>query len=146
MNGILAIILLPLAAAIAACDGETTDAGDHEEQPEFMELTVGGAVTLFDSEGDIVEGNPITIGVGESESVTARFLADDQDVISLDDEEFELRATNTTASIAAYTGTVAFSGTLNGVSAGTGIINFELFHLIEGHADWGPRMIQVNVE
>jgi len=141
----LAVALLALIPVFTACDDDETGEEPHDELPQFMELTVAGQTTVFDLGGALEEGDPITIAVGASVPVTARFLADDGDEIEAHEDEFELRVTNTTPNIVTFAAGGHLSGTLTGVAAGNGIVSFELWHLVENHDDWGGD-ISITVE
>ena len=145
-RGTLTAASLVLALSFACSDDGRQVEVPRNVRPDLMQLTVAGQATIFDENGTIVEGEPIVIDLGATVPVTAVFLEDDGEVVSPDPADYELRGTNTTASIVMFTRAGSFDGTLAGVSPGTGIVRFELYHTEEQHADWGPRNIPITVQ
>jgi hypothetical protein len=136
--------LLVTALAIpfaAACDEDPVEPHEHADVAGML-LTVGTqTVTL--TEGGAQGG--LTIPNGAS-TITATFLDDDGDPIALHDDEFELRILPPNATVVTFARTGAFSGTLNGVADGSVIVQVDLYHIEEGHADFGPHNLAVTVE
>jgi hypothetical protein len=53
------------------------------------------------------------------------------------DTEFELRVESANTSVVTFTPTGAFTGTLNGLTAGNTTMEFVLWHLEEDHDEFG---------
>jgi hypothetical protein len=126
-------VALTLAGVTAAC-------GDDEEEPEpdvqTIRLVISGTPQPINISRED-ETPPIVITPGEH-TVTAAFLRANGDPEPLvTDEEFELRLSFTPTGVATFeAGAVPFTGTLTGVAAGTTTMKVELYHLLEGHADF----------
>lgn len=136
---------LSVAAAlllVTACR-ESTDPGDPEPEVATMRLTVGTS-TVNIAENGAVTGGPLRISTAD-QLLTASFLKADGTVESLViPDVFELRLTNLTG--VTFTRTGAFSGNIRGAAAGPTTINAALFHLVEGHEDFGPFPVAVLIQ
>jgi hypothetical protein len=134
------IVALPVALVVGACNDEPV-----EQEPDVatMQLTVGTQTITVDNSGNVT-GGPIM--VSGTVNISAEFLrADGTPEPLVTGDEFELRATPANTGVVTFTRTGAFTGTLTGVSAGTTTIEFELYHLIEMHEDFGPFPVSVEV-
>jgi len=143
-RGLLSLALLLLVPAFSACSDDEEVEEDPAEAIEIIELTVGGVALRLDLDGNVVSGGPLTVAVGATVPLTARFLDEDGDDISSTLGDFELRGTSPTGVTFASTGD--FTGTITGVTAGAGNIRFALYHVIEQHEDWGPHDVAITVQ
>jgi hypothetical protein len=137
------LALFPVALAFGACSNAT----DEGAEPEvvMMRLTIG-AQTITVSDNGTVTGGPIAITATGTVTVSAQFLRDDGTPDPLvTDALFQLNADPANAGIVTFSRTGAFTGTLTGVSAGSTTIEFSLFHISEGHEDFGPFPVPVEV-
>lgn len=137
------ITLFAAATALVAC-GDSTGPDDHEELPHEVRLTIGTQVVTINDSG-VVTGGPIMIPVG-STTITAVFLDDEDAVMDLSADEYELRVVSDNTAVASFNRTSAFAGTLVGGTAGQTILAFSLFHLEEQHEDFGEFDVTVVVE
>jgi hypothetical protein len=137
------ITLFAAATAFVAC-GDSTAPDDHEELPHELRLTIGSQVITINDSG-VVTGGPIMIPVG-STTITAVFLDDEDAVMDLSADEYELRVVSDNTAVASFNRTSAFAGTLVGGTAGQTILAFSLFHIEEQHEDFGPFDVTVVVE
>jgi hypothetical protein len=137
------ITLFAAATALVAC-GDSTAPDDHEELPHEVRLTIGSQVVTI-TDGGVVTGGPIMIPVG-STSISAVFLDDEDAVMDLSADEYELRVVSDNTAVASFTRTSAFAGSLVGGTAGQTLLEVSLFHLEEQHEDFGPFNVTVVVE
>lgn len=136
-----AAVMAVLVTAVTACDDDSTGPDEHADEVAIIRLTIGSQVFNI-TEGGAQGG--LTIPVG-SHPVTAVFLAADNDVLTLG-SDFRLDFNTENASVVTFTRTGALSGTLNGVAAGTAVVRVGVFHLEEGHYDFGTHPINVTVQ
>jgi hypothetical protein len=137
------LIALPAVIAFTACSDEAPE----EQEPEVatMRLTVG-AQTITVSDAGVVTGGPVAVPDGGTVSLSAAFLKADGTVETLvTDADFVLNGAPANPGIVTFSRTSAFAATLTGVSAGTTTIQFSLFHTLEGHDDFGPFPVSVEV-
>jgi hypothetical protein len=137
------LALFPVALAFGACSSAT----DEEAEPEVvtLRLTVG-AQTITVSDNGTVTGGPIAISATGTVTVSAEFLRDNGTADPLvTSAQFQLNADPADAGIVTFSRTGAFAGTLTGASAGSTTIEFSLFHIAEGHEDFGPFPVPVEV-
>jgi hypothetical protein len=128
-----------LSLGLAACS--TTDA--HEVEVDLMRITVGGQVVMVNSTG-AVTGGPISLVNGVAENVTVEFLdAAMADALAPHASDFQANVTTPGGVTFARTG--PFAGTLTGTAIGTSNTSFALFHIEEGHEDFGPFNVSVTV-
>jgi hypothetical protein len=130
--------------ALASCDGSTEP---EEEEPEVatMRLTIN-AQTVDIAENGSVSGGPIVVPVGNT-AISAAFLRADgsaDPVVTAD--VFRLDVDSDNAGIASFSRSGAFNGNLVGTAAGSTILRFSLFHIEEGHEDFGPFPVAVTVQ
>ncbi len=133
---------LSLGVALGACEDDPVVV---EEEPEVatMRLTIG-AQTVDVSDAGVVTGGPIAISANTTVSV--QWLKADgsvEDVITA--AEFQLNVTSNNSALVTFTRTSAFVGTLVRVAPGNTVLNFSLFHPGEGHEDFGPFPVSINV-
>lgn len=133
--------LAVMVSALAACSDDPEGPDEHADEVAIIRLTIGTQVFNI-TEGGAQGG--LTIPVG-SHPVTAVFLAADNDVLTLG-SDFRLDFNTENSSVVTFTRTGALSGTLNGVAAGTAVVRVGLFHLEEGHYDFGTHPVNVTVQ
>ncbi|MGE0160321.1 MAG: hypothetical protein AB7T31_12995 [Gemmatimonadales bacterium] len=137
------IVLLAGGMVLAGCNDDPV----VEDEPEVatMRLTIGSQVVDVDDTG-AVTGGPIALTTGVNPTVTAQWLKADGSAETLvTSGVFELRAEPANTAVVTFTRTGAFAGTLDGLTAGSTQIEFSLFHLEEGHEDFGPFDVDVTV-
>jgi len=132
--------LFALGLTLAACNST-----EPEEEPEVatMRLTIG-AQTVNVNESGVVTGGPIAISANTAISV--QWLKDDGSVETLvTSADFQVNVTSNNAAVVTFSRSSAFAGTLVKVAAGSSVLNFSLFHVLEGHEDFGPFPVPVTV-
>lgn len=138
-----ALAVAALALTASACKDSTGNDDHDEPDVETMRLTIAGQAPLTVSANGTVTGT-LSIPMGVATTITAEFLDHDGDVITdLDADEFEL-SVNAGAGIT-FARTGAFTGTLTGGVEGTVNVLFGLFHIDEGHNDFGPFAVPITV-
>jgi hypothetical protein len=138
------VTALSIATTTAACDD------DEEVEPEpdiaTMRLVIG-TQTITVNETGTVTGGPILLARNTPTTVTATFLRADGTADPLvTTAEFRLNGTSDHAAVATFTFTSGFSGTITGLTAGTTVLRFSMFHIAEGHADFGPHPVPITVQ
>jgi hypothetical protein len=136
-----ALAVLPFAFA---CNDDPADEGDPAEAVVAMRLTVGSQ-TITINETGAVTGGPIVLPRGNT-NIAAVFLDAANATVSGLDAEFRLEVTTDNASIAAFSRTSSFAGTLVGAAAGQTVLRFALFHVEENHEDFGFYPVPVTVQ
>jgi hypothetical protein len=132
-RGVLALTFAIVLPGMTACSDDPVDV--HDEEPEFLELTIG-AQTIRVAANGVITGGPVNVPVGTSVAVTAQFLDHDGEVIEFEPGEYELRAVTLNPTIVTFGKTGTFSGSITGVAVGAGTITFQLYHLAEAHEDF----------
>lgn len=140
--------ILVSTAVLAACQRSTTEPDEHADRVDVIRLRVtvtGQAEQTVDITRSGAQAG-ITLPVNLAAAVTAEFLDDDGDPVDLHDDEFELRVVPQNASLLTFTRTGAFGGTLTGLTAGeVTLAAVSVFHLDEGHDDFGPFNVGVTI-
>jgi PBP1b-binding outer membrane lipoprotein LpoB len=140
---IVALGTIALYVMAAGCSSEPT----QEAEPEVatMELTVGSQTITVADDGTVT-GGPIDLS--GTENVSARWLKADGtvDAIASDGEKFQMNVEPSNTSMVTFARTSSFVGTLTAVSAGSTQIEFSLFHIAEGHEDFGPFPVPTTVQ
>jgi hypothetical protein len=127
-------------ALLTGCSDDPVEPGDPADAVVAMRITIGSTVVTV-NEGGTVTGGPVNIGAGAT-SVSVVFLdSGGATVTGLGD--FVVHATPANTGIMTFQSTGAFTGTLTRVSAGTTQVAFELYHVEEGHADFGPYNVSI---
>lgn len=108
-----------------------------------MRITLANGTSVTVSETGTVTGT-LTLSAGAATTVTVTFLDDAGAVVT------DLPATEYQASVSPNAGitfarTGAFTGTLQGTTAGTVTVRFGLFHIDEQHDDFGPFPVPVTI-
>jgi hypothetical protein len=131
--------------ALTACDDDDENGTEPEPEVVTMRLTAGAQVVTVSNNGTVTNG-PIVVPVGTT-ALTLEFLDDTGNPDPLvTDADFEARVTPTPATVLTADRTSAFAFTLTGVAEGSATLSAELFHLEEGHSDFGPFDVPVTVE
>lgn len=139
------LLTLMLGLTVASCGSDPM--AEEEDEPEVatMRLTVGSQSIDVADDGTVT-GGPISIPVG-STTVSAQFLlANGQPEPLVTADVFQLNVDSDDASVASFSRGGAFNGTLVGAAAGNTILRFSLFHIEEGHEDFGPFPVPVQVQ
>lgn len=136
-------LTLPFAMALAACGDDPAEPGHDEELPAEMHLTIGGQ-TVTVTEFGTQTPNPVLLPPG-THQVTVQFLDDEEQVMAIDADEYRLEINSDAPAVASYQGSGAFTGTLT-TAAGSTAIRPQLFHIEEGHADFGPFPVNVTIQ
>ena len=130
-----------IVLALLACN--STDA-EPEPEVETARIVLGADTVLVDSDGTVSNG-PITIGVG-STAFSVQWLKADGSIETLvDPGEYQLEVASSNPGIVVFTRASAFGGNLVGISVGSTTVDFQLFHVEEGHADFSGHPVQVIV-
>lgn len=141
-SSFLAVLVAGLA--LGAC-GDDPAAPDDEPKVATMRLVVG-AQTVNVSEGGVVTGGPIVLATGVDVPVVATFLrANGSPDPLVTSATFRLDVQPGTSAVT-FTRTGPFAGTLRGAQSGTTQLSFSLFHLEEGHPDFGPFTVPATVQ
>ncbi|MEX0891331.1 MAG: hypothetical protein WEB88_04105 [Gemmatimonadota bacterium] len=136
-------LALPLAVLLAGCGGDTVEPHD-EELPQEMQLNLGGTLVTVSDNGSYTP-NPLILPVGAYE-VSVEFRDDQGVVMEIRDDEYRLEISSDDGTVLTYSSSSAFTGTLTASAAGSTAIRPQLFHIQEGHADFGPFPISVTVQ
>jgi hypothetical protein len=134
-----------LAAAAVALVAACNNSSEPEPEPEVatMRLTIG-AQTVDVSDLGVVTGGPIVIAANTA--ISAAWLRADGTADPLvTAADFQLTVVPANTGVVTFTRSSAFAGTLNRVAAGATTIEFSLFHVIEGHEDFGPFDVPITV-
>jgi hypothetical protein len=138
-----------IVAGVLAAAGCKDSHGPHDHEPDVvtMRLTVGTQVITVSDNGTVT-GGPLVLQVGAN-TITAAFLgADGQPDEHVTPDEYELKVTVDGGAPIAFTRSQSnpFSGTLTATATVTGAtVRFSLYHIDEGHDDFGPFPVTVNV-
>lgn len=138
------VALATLMLGLGACKDSTgPDDHGHAEEVHAMRITLANGTSVTVGETGTVTGT-LTIPSGVATAFTVTFLDDDGVVVD------DLKATEYQASVSPNAGitfvrTGAFTGTLQGATAGTVTVRFGLFHIEESHDDFGPFPVSVTI-
>lgn len=137
------IAIVTLALGLGACTDSTGPDHEHGEEVHAMRITLANGTSVTVSETGTVTGT-LTLSAGAATTVTVTFLDDAGAVVT------DLPATEYQASVSPNAGitfarTGAFTGTLQGTTAGTVTVRFGLFHIDEQHDDFGPFPVPVTI-
>ena len=137
------VLALPLAVTLSACGNVPVEPHD-EELPQEMQLNLGGTLVTVSDNGSYTP-NPLILPVGAYE-VSVVFRDDQGEVMEIGDDEYRLDISSDDNSVLTYSSSSAFTGTLTASAAGGTAIRPQLFHIQEGHADFGPFPVAVTVQ
>jgi hypothetical protein len=135
-----ALLLCAAPLVLPACSDSPTEQGEPEIGS--VRLTAGGQTVVITPGG--AQGT-MTLN-GSATNVTATFFDNQGDPLTLDADEFEIRLVPANAGVLTFTRQSAFSGTLHRVAAGSTLVAVSVFHLLEGHPDFGPHNVGVTVQ
>jgi hypothetical protein len=125
----------------AACSEDEVEA---EPDVATLRLLIGTNDTVLVSDNGTVTSGPIAINANTT--ISAQWLkADGTPETIVTDAVFQLNVIPANSGVLTFTRTRAFAGTLNRVSAGSTTIQFSLFHIAEGHEDFGPFPVSITV-
>jgi hypothetical protein len=125
----------------AACSEDEVEA---EPDVATLRLLIGTNDTVLVSDNGTVTSGPIAINANTT--ISAQWLkADGTPETIVTDAVFQLNVIPANSGVVTFTRTSAFAGTLNRVSAGSTTIQFSLFHIAEGHEDFGPFPVSITV-
>jgi hypothetical protein len=125
----------------AACSEDEVEA---EPEVATLRLLIGTNDTVLVSDNGTVTSGPIAISANTT--ISAQWLkADGTPETIVTDAVFQLNVIPANSGVVTFTRTSAFAGTLNRVSAGSTTIQFSLFHIAEGHEDFGPFPVSITV-
>jgi hypothetical protein len=140
--GLRLVAVLALLVVASSC-GDSTEPEEDEPSVTQLRLTIGSTTKTFT--GAAGEDRSFTVARGAN-AVTARWLrVDGTDDPVATTATFTLRVVPSSGSIT-YTpsATQSFTGTLNVSAAVTNApTTFALFHVAEGHEDFGPITINI---
>lgn len=140
-----AIALIPTVLVLGACDDDVIEP-DNEPTFSTVVFTVGTqTVTMAEATG-AVTGGPITLQAGQNANMTATFrLANGSADPVVTASDFRLDVASDNSAIVSFTRTGPFAGTLVAGQKGTTNLRIELFHIGEGHEEFGPFPLTVVV-
>jgi hypothetical protein len=135
---------LALLVVAASCKKDSTEPAVEEPSTTAIRLTFGTAspVTYTGASGEV---RSVHVPVGAT-TVTAQWLRADGTVDPVaTTQNFTLRVIPSSSAITyAPAGANSFTGTLN-ASAVTNLgVTFALFHVAEGHEDFGPITVNIS--
>ncbi len=137
---LFAVIIL--AAAFAGCKKD-----EAEAEPDVNSLTLMvGSQSVTVSNNGTVTGGPILITRPATPTITATFKnsAGVMDPIA-HGGNFQMNVTSANTGLLTFTRTSAFVGTLSTTATGSTQITISLFHIAEGHDDFGPFPVPVTI-
>jgi len=132
--------------AMGACLENPVEPHPHEE-PEGMNLEVGGVVVVTVDEHGDVDGS-LTVAAGqESDVITITFVDHDGDPIDTDDYYVEVESADEGIVQFLQDGPGAFTGRLRGIAPGSTTLEFRLMHgsVGTGHLEFRSPPIPVTV-
>lgn len=129
----------------------TAACGDDELPPPEPEIAVvvfriNGAEAFRVNDAGVVTSGSTSIPVGTHQISAAAFDEAGNPVDEVTSGVFELRGTNSNAAVLEFTkGNALLTGTLAAKQVGTASVAMTLWHIEEGHGDWGPFTIPFTV-
>lgn len=139
----LTALSLALTATAACGDDELP-----EPEPEIARVvfSINGTQAFTVNDAGVVTSGSTSIPLGVHQITAAAYDEGGAVVEEVANGIFELRGTSSNATVLEFTkGNGMLTGTLNAKQAGTAAVSFQLFHLEEGHGDWGFFPIQFTV-
>ncbi|MGA0920365.1 MAG: hypothetical protein ACO327_00085 [Gemmatimonadaceae bacterium] len=138
------VAIATLTLGLGACKDSTgPDDHGHAEEVHAMRITLADGTAVTVGETGTVTGT-LTIPSGVATAFTVTFLDDDGAVVTdLPASEYQASVSPNAGITFARTG--AFTGTLQGATAGTVTVRFGLFHIEENHDDFGPFSVPVTI-
>ena len=142
MRRLAGVMLLALGIALGGCEDDPV-VPDPEPEVATMRLTIGAQTIDIDDTG-VVTGGPIAMSANTAISVQwLKANGTPETIVTA--AEFQLDVTTDNASVVTFSRSTAFTGNLVKAAAGSTILRFSLFHIIEGHPDFGPFPVNVTV-
>jgi hypothetical protein len=139
-------LLVFAAAFTTACDDDPAAPAEEEPEVETMRIVVGNQTINVTTAG--VTGGPLVLQVGAN-NVSVQFLkANGQQDEIAHGGGFRLEVEPQGGAPVTFTlsATNSFAGTLNATATATGaVLRFSLFHIEEGHEDFGPFSVTTNI-
>ena len=136
------VALAALTLGLGACT-DSTGLDEHGEEVHAMKITLANGTSVTVSETGAVTGT-LTISAGPATTFTVTFL-DDAGAVVTDLPAAEYQASVSPNACITFARTGAFTGTLQGATAGTVTVRFGLFHVPESHDDFGPFPVPVTI-
>lgn len=141
-SGIRLATMLALVTSVS-CGDKTTEPDEDEPQTTQVRLTIGSVTQTFGP-----SGGAMTLSARGSVAVSAVWLkADGTSDPAANGAEFRLQVTppaSGAGSNITYSGST-HSGTLSIPTAVTNApVQFALFHIAEGHPDFGPLTVSIS--
>ncbi len=133
--------VLLAVAATAGCRGITDD-DDNEVPIAAVRFTIGGTQTVTLADNGTQSGT-VTIPVGATTITAVALRADGQVETLVTAADFELRVTPVTNNVT-FTRTGPFAGTITRTAAGAATVQVSMYHLAEGHPEFGPLNLTFN--
>lgn len=108
----------------------------HEADVAYMRITLDATTVTVNASGEIT-GGPLTLYSPVATPVSVEFLdAEMNDALADHPDEYQLNVTTPVG--VTFTRTGPYAGTLLAGTGGDYTLQFALFHLEEGHEDFGP--------
>lgn len=141
-RGFAFVTLFAAITFISACDDDPVEPEDPADEIATIRLAIGAQTV------DMTDSNSPSVTIPrQANAVAVTFLdAAGSTLPNSLFSDFEIRLVSENAARLTFTRTGAFTGTLTGLSAGAAVIQVSLFHLEEGHEDFGPRPLAVTVQ
>lgn len=144
------ILLLFSLILFSACGSDHDDHDDHDETPVGLVLTSSNGTDIAMQEETTVtytEGSSIVVSENGQITIEVQFIAEDGDRFIPDDHDgYSLAVNVDNSEILSIThpfNNDEWAFTLNGLTAGSTTITFDLLHV--GHSDFESRPFQVTV-
>lgn len=137
-------VLALSAIASSSCGDDGAEPSDPADAIVTMTIAAGGgSVVVSKVTGGVTGGGSLVIGAGTT-PVTITFQdAAGADVTDLG--EFEVQGTPANAALVTYAKN-GLGGALTKVAAGSTTIRFGLYHVAEGHFDFGPYEVPITIQ
>ncbi len=136
------VALAALTLGLGACK-DSTGLDEHGEEVHAMKVTLANGSSVTVSETGAVTGT-LTMSAGTATPLTVTFL-DDAGAVVTDLPAAEYQASVSPNAGITFARTGAFTGMLQGATAGTVTVRFGLFHVPESHDDFGPFPVPVTI-
>ena len=142
-NAPFAAVLALTAFAMPGCD----DSVEPEPEPEVetLRLTIGTQTVSVNIDSGVITGGPVVIQRGNTNLLAVFLRADGTPDPLVTATTFRLEVTSSNNAVLTFTRSGPFTGTLNGLQAGTATVSFALFHLEENHNEW-ERSVSIQVQ
>lgn len=140
-----ALAALAAALVVTACKDETAAEPEPDVAQIRIILNTAPADTVFVSSTGTVTSGPITIS--GNTAFTVQYLGADgnPDPVVAGSTDFQTNVIPANTGVVTFTRSSAHAGTLNKVAAGSTTLAVSLFHVVEGHDDFGPFNVNITV-